>query len=594
MFTFQLPSDTPKLPSKDVKAENVTGSFKRYRTKVGYIPTLTVPIERIGRYSNVASIYASDHNFAAGDVITIEIDGATYSSFENSGNTISITSVTNDLFTYASTGDNVGVVTVTAASITNKVATLTATSHGFATGQIVTVSKINGFFNGTHTITDVTTNTFKYAVTATNRSLTELTGIAVSTINVTDNTHFAYINYDNIERTLEVTNLSSASNVVTMTSEQHGFSVGDYVITFITGKTYKNFRNGNQPVKISSVTDDTFTYTALSGYETSTVSSVAVDGYVVFAPQVEKTPVILARTYGEFPGNSDMGGLEFSSEDFSSTQYPNDLIRGSDLISVYEHLERYTSNNNGFDYRIDCSLVSGEDNKKVFKRTFVLIPRTPETLTEYLNDMPGGKLSVGTYAPPSAFGADKLVFEYPGNIQNVSFSENAGNSATRVFVVGNNSDLGGSASARYSASADTELLNAGWPILDRVEKVEWPLKGINVVNTDNWGNFDSEADMQLTAERFLRETRPPSGDFIITVNGSLTPEIGSFDPGDYCSIVVRDAFVAQRMASNLEPRSDVIVRKIDGIRVSVPNSPAFPEIIDLTLVTEWQVDTVGK
>jgi hypothetical protein len=379
-----------------------------------------------------------------------------------------------------------------------------------------------------------------------------------------------------------------------MTSLDHGFEVGDYVLTYVKGKTYKNFRNNNQPVRISAVTTDTFTYTSITGYTTGTVASVAVEGYVVFAPQIEKTPVIISRTYGEFPGNANMGGLEFSTNKYSSTQYPNDLIRGSDLISVFEHLERYTSNKNGFDYLIECSLVAGQGNKKVFKRTFVLIPRTPESLTNYLNDLPDGKLAVGTYAPPSAFGADQLVFEYPGNISNISFSENAGNSATRVFVVGNNDDLGSASSARYSASSDVDLLNAGWPILDRVEKVEWPLKGINIVNTDNWGNYDSEADMQLTAERFLRETKPPSGDFIITVNGSLNPEIGTFDPGDWCSIVVRDAFVAQRMASNLEPRGDVIVRKIDGIRVSVPNSPAFPEIIDLTLVTEWQVDAIGK
>ena len=594
VIAFALPSDKKGLPTADVKKAAVKGSFTRYRTKVGYIPTLTVPIDRLGRYSNVATIYSQDHDFALGDVITVEIDGATYNDFENGGNIITITSVTDDTFTYASTGSDVGVKTVTEASVTNKVATLTSTAHGFATGQKVTVSKINGIFNGTYTITDTTTNTFKYSLDVTNRTSTSLSGQAVSTIDVTDNLHFAYIDYSNIERTLEVTNLVSASNVVTMTSADHGFAVGDYVLTFIKGKTYKNFRNGNQPVKITAVTDNTFTYTSLSGYTTGNVSSVAVEGYVVFAPQVEKTPVIISRTYGEFPENADMGGLEFSTDDFSATQYPNDLIRGSDLISVYEHLERYTSNKNGFDYRIDCSLVSGTDNKKVFKRTFVLIPRTPEALVEYLDAMPNGKLSIGTYAPPSAFGADKLVFEYPGNIQNVSFAENAGNSATRVFVVGNNNDLGGSASARYSASADTELLNSGWPILDRVEKVEWPLKGINVVNTDNWGNYDSEADMQLTAERFLRETRPPSGDFIITVNGSLTPEIGSFYPGDWCSIVIRDSFIAQRMASNLEPRKDVIVRKIDGIRVSVPNSPAFPEIIDLTLVTEWQVDTVGK
>ena len=590
---YQLASDREGLPSKDVKTERTTGNFKRVKTKVGYIPTLQVPIDRLGRDNNVATIYSADHDFSSGDEITVEIDGATYQSFENSGDVITITSVTNDAFTYASIGSDVGVVTVTAASVAAKVATLTAAAHGFEVGQQVFVSKINAQYNGTHTITAKTTNNFSFALN-TGSTLTGLSGRAASTINVSENVHFAYIDYSNIERTLQVTNLSSASNVVTMTSLDHGFEVGDYVLTYVKGKTYKNFRNNNQPVRISAVTTDTFTYTSITGYTTGTVASVAVEGYVVFAPQIEKTPVIISRTYGEFPGNANMGGLDFSTNDYSSTQYPNDLIRGSDLISVFEHLERYTSNKNGFDYLIECSLVAGQGNKKVFKRTFVLIPRTPESLTNYLNDLPDGKLAVGTYAPPSAFGADQLVFEYPGNISNISFSENAGNSATRVFVVGNNDDLGSASSARYSASSDVDLLNAGWPILDRVEKVEWPLKGINIVNTDNWGNYDSEADMQLTAERFLRETKPPSGDFIITVNGSLNPEIGTFDPGDWCSIVVRDAFVAQRMASNLEPRNDVIVRKIDGIRVSVPNSPAFPEIIDLTLVTEWQVDAIGK
>ena len=47
------------------------------------------------------------------------------------------------------------------------------------------------------------------------------------------------------------------------------------------------------------------------------------------------------------------------------------------------------------------------------------------------------------------------------------------------------------------------------------------------------------------------------------------------------------------MNSILEPRKDVIVRRVDGVRVQVPNSPAFPEMIDLELVTEWQVDTRG-
>ena len=595
-ISYSLPSNTNDLPSGNINTKKVTGNFTRVKTSVGYIPTLSVPITRLGRDANLATIYAPDHDFVAGDNITIEIDPSqsTYSSFENSGNVIQVTSVTDNTYSYASVGSDVGVSTVTAASYASKVATLTTSSaHGFAVGQTVSISKINSAYNGTFTLlTGTTGSTIKYTLSS-GTSLTGLSGRAASTVDVTDDVHYAYIDYTNIGRTQNVTNISSTSNVVTMTAADHDFVVGDYIITYVKNKTYKAFRNNNQAVKVTAVTSNTFTYTSLAGYETGTVSSVAVEGYVVLAPQVEKTPVALTRTYGEFPNNANMGGIVYSDNDYSSKQYPNDTVRGSDLITVFEHLERYTSNKNGFDYRIDCSLASGSGDKKKFKRTFTLIPRTPKTLQTYLDTLPGGVLSAGTYAPPSAFGADQIVFEYPGNIQNVSFSENTTNSATRVFVAGNNDDTGGGGGARYSASASTDLLNDGWPLIDKVEKVEWPVKGVNAINVDNWGNYDAEADMQLTSERFLRETKPPSGDIIISVNGSLNPEIGTFDPGDWCSVVIRDKFIQQRMNSTLEPRKDVIVRKIDGIRVTVPNSPAFPEMIDLTLITEWEIDKIG-
>jgi hypothetical protein len=163
-----------------------------------------------------------------------------------------------------------------------------------------------------------------------------------------------------------------------------------------------------------------------------------------------------------------------------------------------------------------------------------------------------------------------------------------------MFVVGGNDDFGGDGSARFSAATATDLLNAGWPLLDKAEKQEWPLIGINVVNVDNWGNYDAELDFHKTAERFLNESKPPMGDFIVTVNGSLNPIIGTYSPGDWCSLRINDAFFKSRLASILEPRKDVVIRKIDTVKVSVPNNPAFPESIDLTLVPEWQVDTIGK
>jgi hypothetical protein len=129
--------------------------------------------------------------------------------------------------------------------------------------------------------------------------------------------------------------------------------------------------------------------------------------------------------------------------------------------------------------------------------------------------------------------------------------------------------------------------------------VKWPSaipvgQTTNTSNIDAWGNHDDETDYHTSAVRFLSEFRPPTGDIVIDVNGSLTPVIGSYNPGDWCSIIINDNFVKNRLNSVLERRNDVIVRKIDAIRVDVPNNPAFPEKISLTLVADWEVDVVGK
>jgi hypothetical protein len=39
---------------------------------------------------------------------------------------------------------------------------------------------------------------------------------------------------------------------------------------------------------------------------------------------------------------------------------------------------------------------------------------------------------------------------------------------------------------------------------------------------------------------------------------------------------------------------EVLLRKIDAYSVSVPDNPAFPEKVDLQLVTEAEVDKIGN
>ncbi|MFM8212384.1 MAG: beta strand repeat-containing protein, partial [Actinomycetes bacterium] len=66
--------------------------------------------------------------------------------------------------------------TVTAASISSNIATLTSTSHGLSAGDSITVTGISATFNGTFSISSVTANTFTYRKTASNTSLTGLSG----------------------------------------------------------------------------------------------------------------------------------------------------------------------------------------------------------------------------------------------------------------------------------------------------------------------------------------------------------------------------------------------------------------------------------
>jgi len=80
------------------------------------------------------------------------------------------------------------VYSITTKALTSNVATLTTSAtHKYAIGTVVEVSGVDATFNGTYTVTAVTSTTFSYAKTATNVTSTAVTpnGTASSTI-----THF--------------------------------------------------------------------------------------------------------------------------------------------------------------------------------------------------------------------------------------------------------------------------------------------------------------------------------------------------------------------------------------------------------------------
>jgi hypothetical protein len=459
----------------------------------------------------------------------------------------------------------------------------TTAAHGFVVGDTVIVNSDDSSFNNSDSpvlvlsVPSITTFTYTSVGTAV-PSLTVATGTAFAVY-----TNFGVVRYP--------THYSSAgvNRTIYFDGDEHGFVANQFITVFIKGLA--NYNNAGIPVQITSVTADTITYTFTGATSITVGKTAAPSGSTVLkAASVSKIPTAFSRTYGEFPNNAGIGGITYNNNNYSQKQIINAPLIGSALTNVGDLLKKYSNSVDGFDYRIDCS-VENVAGINVFKRQFILIPRTPTTLTTYLLANP---LAPGAYAPVSAFGADKLVFEYPGNINDVTLQENAENGVTRMFVVGDGKGSGGGdAGARYAAASANELLADGWPLLESSEKVTWPLVGYNQINLDNWGNFDVEGDLQRSAERFLAESRPPMGEYSIEVNGTVDPAVGTYNPGDWCQIIIRDEFIQKRLNSSLEPRSNTILRKIESIKVAVTEGTESNEKVTLNLVPEWDIDKRG-
>lgn len=426
--------------------------------------------------------------------------------------------------------------TITNKQLTSNIATITTSAnHGVIAGQAIDIENVDSTFNGSYVAITTTDTTVSFSRTASNVPSTPVSGASAT-----------------------VTQKELTSNVVTLTtSSAHGFTTGqtvDILDVDDPAAEYAIFGGTHRITSTPSATSFTYSVFTLE----ADVAATAVSGSATL------TPRMWSNTYGPFPGNSDIG-IEYSTASLSGVDTPNATYRGYELRSVGKELDEYSDIVDGFEYRIDCEY---DPVMASFTREFVFLPIN-------LPDPP----PPGEVAPLSRYGADQIVFEYPGNIERVSMSESAENSATRFFVVGNIGDLGADISQPYAVATDTELLDAGWPILDMQESKN---------------DIYDEQTLYSYAQRHLAEFRPPVTDIDVIVNGSLDPVVGSYAPGDWCALIIDDAFVRLRMLSDLEPRDNILVRKIEGFEVSVPDGTPFPEEVKLQLIPEWEVDKVGE
>jgi hypothetical protein len=593
------------LPTSDSFTVVIDGTFTIASTAVTGISTFNIISRSIDTTSlditnksvsnNTATLTTSTaHGLAIGDYVSIATvsNSVTYTATTTGNATstvVTVSSATNLKPGMLVTGTNIAAGT-SIRSISGTSITLDKTPSGNVTGSISYTQ--DSTLNGTYQVSAVpTTTTFRYIVDTGDIASTAVTG-----------------------------GKATYKSAVLATSAAHGLTQGRSIIVSDVGVDY----DGTQVV--------------------ATVPGSTIIKYNVFATLNQATEATygatvkyggraVASTYGSFAANSD---FVIQVDQSTTTDVVGDdqqVFRGSDLRMFGEVLEDFSKDLNGFEYRIDCDFQNGQ-----FLKTFTFVPfvdppvkvnvvnkqltsniatltteighalvigqeivvddvgvsfdgtvevvstPTSTTFTYYTygyNNVPSTSCVgyIGLVHPVSYLGADVNVFEYPGNILDFSLSESAENAATRMWVGGNADGVDGSASQPYAAASATDLLGQGWPLLEQVEEK-------NDVNTTAAG----EAALYKYAKDYLDESRPPEGSFTISVNGSFDPQVGDYLPGDWCTIIIDDDFVRARLASDLEPRSDVIVRKIAGIKVSVPDSQAFPEKVDLELVPEWRED----
>jgi hypothetical protein len=518
-LTYDFPVDSSvRLVFPEVGDFDYNGYYTVATSPNNYTFTITGTSIPNGTYNNV-TVYSRvdtyDYVRQLLDEILVDFSGISFPNTE-------IEPAQTEKYQITSITAPAGVTTVT-----------TATPHNIVPTQTVEIYNVDGTFDG---VWDVTATP-----TPTTFTLDSSSTASVSTV------------------TRTVTTKSVADFLATLTtSSAHGFSAGDVVT--VSGV--------DDPTSFISIFDGEFVIytTPTSNTFTIDVADSDLQTTAVVGGTATVQPTVKVGTYGPFPANSDVD-IAYSTQEYSGKNVMNNTYRGYELRSVGEELDEYSDTVDGFEYRIDCALeyVGGIP---VFTRTFVLIP------IDFPNPPAEGEVS-----PPSRYGADRLVFEYPGSVIDVNMEESAEDAATRFFVVGNIPDLGDDASQPYAVASAADLLMAGWPLLDQEE---------------TRSEESDELALYAHAQRYLAESRPPISDIKVRVNGSLSPKIGEYVPGDWCSIIIDDEFIRMRLASDLEVRDTVIVRKIDGYRVSVPDSPSFGEEVELTLVTEPEVDKIGE
>lgn len=368
-----------------------------------------------------------------------------------------------------------------------------------------------------------------------------------------------------------------AGSALLTSEEEHGFSVGQEITiggvsTEINGTAFVTGVPNSRQFYVSTSQEDTSLTTLSTSSATYAVSS-SVLTTVSRAANINIEVDIddsLAQYYTEALGDDSQYNIRGSA-----LYYVGELLQGFSSaglkckpITAYADTDPTLTVR--FDYFIESKFYPRESK---FINTFKAWKVNQDLINPVASGSPVG---LETLYGPSLLGANRIVFEHPGNISELKISETAESAATRFWMVDSGNDLPDGASKYYGSYTNLKYLEQGWPLLE-------------VAKSDTNLFVTSDEEVAPYAKQYAYKLSPPVGYFSVSVNGSVSPTVNTYKPGDWCVVIPNDAFIQKRLSPPYESRSNILVRKIRSMKVSVPDNPAFPEVVNLELIPEWEV-----
>jgi hypothetical protein len=374
-----------------------------------------------------------------------------------------------------------------------------------------------------------------------------------------------------------------SSSTATITSEEpHGFTVGDSVVIYIGDGAVPAEYSGTKTIT-GTPDEREFQFAVSAGTTTITDISATATTYAILSSTNN-----LLQTQSDVRMTTD---IDDALADYVTFAYGDNnpfTFRGTDGRYVGEIIQRFANDgvpskpitadadtdpdiSTRFDFTVESVFDTDTQTfNNVFKAWLVKKdinnPTQGEDVAKDLSQL---------YGSSSGRTANTLIFEHPGNISSMSLEESAETSATRTWVIDSENDLEGGSAKYYGSYTNIPYLQgANYPIIENI------ITGRNL-------NVSGDEQVAKHAKELGYKISPPVGVFRVSVNGSLQPEVSTYVPGDWCIIVPNDEFINKRLAPPYENRLGLIVRKIKGYSVSVPDFPAFPEVVSLELIPEW-------